>query len=138
MEMDEQYNYLTMGYDCSTAAILRGLELRQFALPFDWVESSIPAITKCIKTNFTNYHTDLYLNKQKNRLIDKYGFQFPHDYPMENINNTIDTIVPNWKDYYDTVLEKYKRRIQRFLTIVNDDKPIIIVCRYNISSIFIL
>ena len=134
------YHFLTMGYDCSTAGVLRGLELRPFALPFDWTESSITAITRCIQTNFTDYHTGLYLNKKKTRLIDTYGFQFPHDYPTVNINDgfTEDIIIPNWKDHYDKNLEKYKRRIQRFLTIIHDDKPIIILCRYHNADILTL
>jgi len=136
----ERYHFLTMGYDCSTASVLRGLELRPFALPFDWTESSITAITRCIQTNFADYHTGLYLNKRKTRLIDTYGFQFPHDYPTVNINDGIteDIIIPNWKDHYDKNLEKYKRRIQRFLTIVHDDKPIIILCRYHNADILTL
>ena len=35
------YNYLTIGYDCSPAAALRNLNLREFALPFDWVVSNV-------------------------------------------------------------------------------------------------
>ena len=136
----EHYNFLTMGYDCSTASILRGLELRPFALPFDWTDSSITAITRCIQTNFADYHTGLYLNKRKTRLIDTYGFQFPHDYPTVNINEgfTEDIILPTWKDHYDKNLEKYKRRIQRFLSIVHDNKPIIILCRYHNADILTL
>lgn len=136
----DNYNFLTIGYDCSPAGALRGLERRQFALPFDWVESSISAITRCFQNNFVDYHTGLYLNKKKTRVIDKYGFQFPHDYPTVNINDGFkeDTIVHNWKDYYDKNLEKYKRRIERFLTIVHDEKPIIILCRYHNAYILTL
>ena len=35
------FNYLTIGQDCSPAAALRNLNLRDFALPFDWVVSNI-------------------------------------------------------------------------------------------------
>ena len=33
------FNYLTIGYDCSPAGALKVLNLREFALPFDWVVS---------------------------------------------------------------------------------------------------
>ena len=60
-------------------------------------------------------------------LIDEYGFQFPHDYPLSNSNINIDSIgegvfgeengkfiSDNWINYYDDVLVKYNRRIERF------------------------
>ena len=34
-------NYLTLGYDCSPAGALKNLNLREFALPFDWVVSNV-------------------------------------------------------------------------------------------------
>lgn len=35
------FNYLTIGNDCSPAAALKNLNLREFTLPFDWVVSNI-------------------------------------------------------------------------------------------------
>lgn len=139
--------YISLGYDCSTASALRNLNLRSFALPFDWVESQIQGIEKCLKDDFKYFHKDLMFNKPKNRLVDSYLFQFPHDYPFntssENFEDTVnsndnrfreiknDTIVSNWNDYHDEVLKKYDRRIQRFRGIANSDEPIIVLCRYN-------
>jgi hypothetical protein len=139
------YNYLTLGYDCSPAAALRNLDLRKFALPLDWVVSDINIIEKCLKDDFSLFHKNLKFNFNKSRLIDEYGFQFPHDYPRTNTNikdlsNNIgdgifaeeNIIVDNWIEYYNIVYEKYKRRIERFRNIIKDPKPIIILCRYNI------
>jgi hypothetical protein len=78
------YNFLTIGYDCSPAATLRTLNLREFALPFDWVISSITSIQKCFEDNFIKFHTNLKFNDKKQKLIDSYGFEFPHDYPRNN------------------------------------------------------
>ena len=78
------FNYLTIGSDCSPAAALRGLNLRDFALPFDWVVSNITSLDKCFETNFEYFHKNLLLNGSKNKLIDYYGFQFPHDYPLSD------------------------------------------------------
>lgn len=144
------YNYITIGHDCSPAAALRNLNIREEALPFDWVISNIFSLYKCFETNFVNYHTNLKFNYNKTRLIDEYGFQFPHDYPlMDNSNNNVNDIVgegiigeeknkhitDNWKAYYNIVKEKYNRRIERFLKIVRDHKPIIILSRYNTSDV---
>ena len=139
------YNFITIGYDCSPAAALRNLDKRPFALPFDWVQSNISCIEECIKDNFKKYHTNLHLNYIKSRLIDAYGFQFPHDYPLVDMSGVEDhigegifeekpgskVIVDNWQSYYETVKEKYNRRIERFINIVNDPAPIIVLCRYS-------
>jgi len=138
------YNYLTLGNDCSPAAALRNLNLREFALPFDWVVSSVNSLEKCFETNFENFHKRLNLNHNKTRLIDYYGFEFPHDYPlndMSEVENNIGEgvfgeekgkfITDKWSSYYDIVLDKYRRRIERFKNIVNDTKPIIALCRMS-------
>jgi hypothetical protein len=150
------YNIITLGYDCSPASVLRSLNLRDFALPFDWVVSNINAIYNCIQDDFKQYHTKLYFNKNHTRLIDVYGFQFPHDYPTVEINNkdsnniepfsnqigegvigeNSDTVInDDWLIYYDIVKQKYDRRIQRFRDILMDTKPIIVLCRYNTRDI---
>ena len=142
------FNYLTIGYDCSPASALKELNLRDFALPFDWVVSNIKSLQKCFETNFVDFHKKLVFNYNKTRLIDYYGFQFPHDYPlthMTNFENNVGEgvfgeergkfITEKWSDYYDTVLDKYNRRIERFKNIINDTKPIIVLCRYNTKDV---
>ena len=141
------YNFITLGSDCSPASALRNLDLRTAALPFDWVISNIQSLNQCFKTNFQYYHTGLQLNSTKTRLIDAYGFEFPHDYPFTDMSNISDigegvfgeekgkTITDNWFTYYDTVREKYLRRIERFMAIVRDPTPLIVLCRYHTSEI---
>ena len=142
------FNYLTIGYDCSPAGALKNLNLREFALPFDWVVSNINTLQKCFETDFQNFHKNLVFNYNKSRLIDHYGFQFPHDYPLIGITygeNTIGEgvfgeengkcITDKWNDYYGIVLDKYNRRIERFKNIINDTKPIIVLCRYSTGDV---
>ena len=142
------FNYLTIGSGCSPAAALRDLKLREFALPFDWVVSNINTVQKCFETNFEHFHKNLVLNNKKTRLIDYYGFEFPHDYPLSHMNNVENNIgegvfgeendkfiTEKWKDYYDIVLDKYNRRIERFKKIINDTKPIIVLCRYTTKDV---
>ena len=129
---------------------LKNLNLRNFALPFDWVNFNIHALNHCFKTNFEHFHTNLVFNHNKTRFIDHYGFQFPHDYPLNdmiNVENVDDQyiaeengkfITENWKNYYSIVLDKYKRRIERFKTIIADNKPIIVLCRYNTRDVLFL
>lgn len=143
------FNFVTMGYDCSPAAALRELKLREFALPFDWIQSNVFSIQKCFENNFSQFHTNLRLSHNQRRLIDEYGFEFPHDYPLVNNKNSnndqnyenvgegdfeeskLNVIVDTWLNYYNMVKEKYNRRIERFQNIMKDTKPIIVLCRYN-------
>jgi hypothetical protein len=84
-------------------------------------------------------------------LIDAYGFQFPHDYPLQDVTTEIDEIgegsfaeesgkriTENWLQYYPIVKEKYERRIQRFLQIMRDTKPVIAMCRYSTNEVMVL
>ena len=47
-------------------------------------------------------------------------------------------IIDNWADYYPIVKEKYNRRIERFKNIINDPKPIIVLCNYRTNEIILL
>lgn len=142
-------HYMSLGYDCSPAAALRVLNLRDEALPFDWVVSNLKIICDCIEDNFANYHCQLQFNASHSRLVDKYGFQFPHDYPFnENVyedahigegvfgEEVQKKIIHNWANYHSLVLEKYARRIERMYNYLRDDKPIIVLCRgYDLQTI---
>jgi len=139
----KKYNFMTIGCDCTPAYALKDLNLREQSLPFDWITSNVDALYKCFKNNFIDFHTELKYTISKKRVVDAYGFQYPHDYPVINEIDPIDQepkeiIIPDLSDYYDTVKEKYDRRIKRFLDIVHDPLPLIILCRYKMSDVFII
>jgi hypothetical protein len=149
MNNNKKFNYITIGNDCSPAAALRSLDIRDVALPFDWVKSESHIIENCIRDDFLNYHNNLSFNNNRTRLIDTYGIEFIHDYPLNDIEN-IDTniigegvigeengktITENWNVYYPIVKEKYNRRIQRFRDIMKESIPIIVLCRYNTNDV---
>jgi hypothetical protein len=138
--MEKNYNFLTLGRTCKPAAVLRHMDYREFALPFDWVQSSINSFEKCFKDGFRRYHCGLQMNNEGKRLIDVYGFEFPHDYPTEmeleeSEYITENKIVKDWDKYYSKNVEKYSRRIERFLEIVRSKKPIIILCDFFYNDV---
>ena len=82
-------------------------------------------------------------------MIDVYGFQFPHDYPLRDVSDSEigegvfgeepgKTIIADWSKHYTLVKEKYARRIERFNTIMRDPAPIIVLCRYSHQHVIIL
>ena len=70
--MSTEYNYISLGFDCSPAAALRGLNLREFALPFDWVRMKVDILIRCLKDDFKNFHKNLKFNYNKKMLVDHY------------------------------------------------------------------
>ena len=124
----DEYNIISLGCNCWPSTVIKELGLRQISLPFDWMISNIDGLEKCFKNNFEFFHKDLYLNFDNTRLIDKYNFQFIHDY----------SDIINWEKEYEEVFAKYQRRITRFLNIMKDSKPIIILTRYLVKDIRLL
>ena len=137
--------YVSLGYDCSPASVLRNLNLREFALPFDWVDTNHinhEIILNCITDDFRKFHQNIKLTPDGKRVVDAYGIQYPHDYPTtETISEHFEKmdvedhlydekqIVPNYADYTPKVLEKYARRIERFREIFTGNRPITVLYR---------
>lgn len=144
-----QYTFLTMGFDCSPASALKSLGLRKFSSPFDWVQTDIHSIERCFADGFKGFHTNLSLNHDKTRLIDEYGIQYPHEYPVvsspketdvigEDVwfsENRTDHIADDWMTRHPEVKEKYNRRIERFKNIMNNPNPIIVLSRYSTTDV---
>jgi hypothetical protein len=119
-----EYNFITLGFNCSSATVLRDLGLRKYSLPFDWVVvNHYTKLINCIDDNFQKFHKNLHFIMDKHWFEDEYGIQYPHDYPV----NDEEEIIDNWLDYKDDVLKKYQRRIERFNNILNDKLPIIVL-----------
>lgn len=136
-----EYTYIPMGYDCSPAAALINLGLRKMSLPFDWTQSTPELLIACIEDDFANFHRNLQLIHNGQRVMDGYGIQFPHEYPT--VDNKIvgvynnypeNRIVDNYSDYTDDVLIKYARRINRLRDFLKSDAPIIILMRSSYGS----
>ena len=136
-------NYISLGTDCSCAAALRNLGLRDYALPFDWVSSEPNKIYTCIMDDFNQFHRNLTLNSQNTRVIDEYGLEFPHDYPTSSEDLNVGEgvigeakIIDGWEKCHDLVLEQYKRRIERFKGIFSSAEPVVALYRGNPSDLY--
>ena len=129
--------YLSMGNDCNPASDLRLLGLRTIAMPFDWVRSTPDIISKCIRTDFSGFHTDLRLDPVSERVVDGLGIEFTHDYPNLETYNNIPSI-EGWEAHIPDVNEKYHRRIERFIGLMRSDLPIVIACSMSYEGIEIV
>jgi hypothetical protein len=143
MNTFENVNYISMGQDCSPASSLKNLGLRKFSSPFDWIVSSIEGVKCCINQDFKNFHKNLKFNFTRTRVIDSYGFEYPHDYPGEKQKSIQEDDIPgenkiclNWEEFIPEVLEKYERRIKRFINLMNNPEPIIVFYTGNLKNVY--
>ena len=128
---------ITLGQHCSAATALRNLSMRNYALPFDWIRSTPEILSEVILNNFKGFHESLKLSENRQYIIDSYGLEYPHDYPTAiqsilEINEEVEaggiqenTIVDSWEQHIPSIQEKYKRRIERFHSIMNSEEPVL-------------
>jgi hypothetical protein len=101
------YNVIPFGHRCSSALACKFANIRKFSLPFDWNIPLFPnKIVKVLENNFNDFIPDVHNGIFHN----KYGIELAHFNP--NINNGVD---------------EYKRRIDRFIDIINQAKKIYFV-----------
>jgi hypothetical protein len=100
----KNYNVIPFGHRCTSALACKYANIRNFSLPFDWCNPLYPnKILKVLENNFDDFIPDVYNGIFRN----KYEFSLAHFNP--NINNGV---------------EEYKRRIDRFIDIINQPKKI--------------
>ena len=105
--IESDYYVIPFGSRCSSAIVCKYANIRKFSLPFDWTIPLFPKkIQKVLENNFEDYIPDVYNGK----FLNKY------DIALSHFNHNIDNGV-----------EEYKRRIDRFNEIINQQKKIYFV-----------
>ena len=99
---------IPIGVDCGMADFLKKYNLRNMSFPFDW-NVTYNGVSECIKDDFKFFTEPL------NDRINKYDVYFHHDF--ENIN------------VFEQEKEKYARRCQRFMNLLETSNEEIIFCR---------
>jgi hypothetical protein len=105
--ISNDYFVIPFGHRCTSAIACKYANIRKFSLPFDWNSPLFPnKIQKVLENNFDDFIPDVYNGIFHN----KHDFMLAHFNP--NINNGV---------------EEYKRRINRFIDIINQPKKIYFV-----------
>ena len=99
---------IPIGVDCGMAEFCQKYNLRNISLPFDW-NVTYNGVSKCIDDNFEFFTEPL------NNKINKYDIYFVHDF--------------NNNDLLNQDKEKYIRRCQRLINILETSNEEIIFCR---------
>ena len=100
-------NVISLGWSCSTAASMAKNGFRRTSGPFDWYLSDLEPVIRMIETEFVGFlnREDLVLasSNPKHFRDTRNGFVFPHE-----IESDLDSDYPE-------IVDKYNRRIARFL-----------------------
>lgn len=131
---------VSLGDGCMTARAARYNCLRDTAYPFDWMITSMQSLMKAFDDDFNQILLpDQTFEREDNKaVIDGYGLVFIHDFAtVKNSQTPIDgeimpvhALVSNWRDSIDIVRAKFKRRLQKLLTLLHSGQPVALV-RYG-------
>lgn len=127
---------ISLGSTCSIAFNIEKYGLRRFALPFDWLRTDMVSIIDCLEDQFNSFN-----NWNKAERSPESMANFPvfdpdtESYPKENGNVAMLYIngygMKSFHDFdgdnLEIVKEKYKRRIERFITLLQSDNHILFI-----------
>lgn len=133
---------ISLGGSCTVATVLRTLELRKAAYPFDWIYSRFHSLLQAFETDFKDFLNPDFLSvsADKKQIIDTYGFQFVHDFPtitheaalQELEEHQWAEIRSDWRNFIQPIREKYFKRIDRLRKVCKSNNTVYFV-RYSIS-----
>ena len=137
--------YIPITADCDGSLKLRSKNLRFEAFPFDWNVKTIDSIYNLIKNNFN----DLFTNKEmfiygKKMYYDKYDNLHNDKRDLTPVYNKLYKILfihdfYNYNDCcYFSIKEKYEKRIERFIKVIENKNNYItfIYDNKNMDSIY--
>lgn len=112
-----------LGSCCQTAYQLYRLGFRGVAYPFDWLVLSFNGLYKILENRFLGFlgREDLELRRDKYILDKRYGVKLLHDFKYKK-----DFV---WLEDYQVHYDKYWRRINRFLELMQSGKQVLFVRR---------
>jgi hypothetical protein len=118
-----EHHIVPIGCDCHPAHTLKSLNLRNFSLPFDWLNmdplKSIEYVTKNISDGFANFLNNLKRNEKGFYVSQEYPYvEFMHEQQLETSNSR----------------NKFLRRINRLLQIVQQ-KNVVYIHNLPVNSI---
>ena len=156
---EPKYKLFSLGYRCSSAGIIKCMNLKTESFPFDWLISRLPVIKHCIEDNFVEFLNLLNYTQLNTQTYDSYNdtpvfvcneeiiynsYYAPKKIVETNSIHTYDyPLAFNHKklcnlDDYDY----YKRCINRFYTLLSNNQPkmylyinkLISIQEYNIKK----
>ena len=129
--------FVSLGYNCDVAQLLRYSNLRKKAYPFDWCITPIDSVVRLVENNFYGFldsgsldfsepHRALFFEESKHHIVEAdkivvtakcshYNMVFPHDFSDAS------------QEVYEEVVQKYLSRIERFLDLMKSERFVVFV-----------
>ena len=126
----EPFIAVSLGENCFPALHLRSHDIRIRSFPFDWDITPFSALYAILANNFEGFLDLKYLaiNAKENTVYNKrYGCKFNHDFDINDWVDGPNGLTPKHEDdlnLYQSVLDRYHRRIARFYAIFDLGIPI--------------
>jgi len=145
-EHEHSFVFVSLGKDCEVAMQLRALELRKLAYPFDWVVAlEFEGIYGILANRFKDFLNPHYLKHAgiwPGATNFYYNVSFVHDFPSVAHTEWVavdeatymGVAVDNFLDYLDGVTQKYTKRIDRLLALLDGSIPVVFI-RTHITPI---
>ena len=105
--------YVSLGYRCSTAGILKRLGKKTESYPFDWMISRLPIVRHCIETQFRYFIDPQYYTEKRTHTTHYHEGTTPT--PLKICDETI------YENHYYQTLYGDTQRIPQPLSIENGD-----------------
>lgn len=70
--------YISFGYRCSSASILKRLNWKEESYPFDWMVSRLPIIADCLENDFAYLLGDVSSNYQERKTVTQHYDEDPN------------------------------------------------------------
>lgn len=138
MDQSNNITFISFGFRCSSAGILKKLQLKQESYPFDWLISRLPVIVDCLNNDFSEFlkvdnylkrHTNTYEMTYSNNgfICDEY-ILFNKYYQPDHLLNEENTykycLAMNHRDItQDNDYEYFDRCISRFRALIQSTDP---------------
>lgn len=130
--------FISFGYRCSSAGILKEMGLKQESLPFDWLVSRLPVIAHCIgndnfgefmnQANYVERHTNTFARPYNTEkfICDEYILANKYYQPTATQDSTITYEYNLAMNHYNITddREYYMRCIERWRTITKSPTPL--------------
>ena len=139
----------SLGFRCSTAAIIKQIEMKTESFPFDWLVSDLSVIRHCIETDFSEFtnlknyerrYTSTYemADSKESFICDEQLMVNTYYQPPElmNAENTYKyKLAMNHHNIFELKdMEYYNRCIERFRSLLNcDNNKIYIHIRHLVT-----
>jgi hypothetical protein len=131
---------VSVGSACNVARAARHNNLRTIAYPLDWTITSMSALKGAFEDDFAQVLVSEQMRESDDGMsvIDGYGIVYIHDFPTvrypvapeDGEIMPVHQLLPSWRDSIDVVKEKFTRRLNRLIQLLNSGQQVALV-RYN-------